>query len=345
MVTVVPAVLAYVLGLLFSLDLSIVRDTFRLLLASVAYGLVIAVSAGTLVLALSSLSRNSRYIALFWLALWIGTSAVSGVLQTVDARECATRESWNRQQYGDSWASEELEAARVNWRPLVSYTSNLSRVGQEMLGTEAAWDKHWPTCSPSNTRDRFLLQRADGTLPVAWSAAVLAALLGLSAWILNSVHQVARSAEMTPVVAFHELSKWYGNVIGVNKLTLDIRAGVTGLLGPNGAGKSTLLQLATGQLRPSQGPVAVLGKGLEQPRAQSVHRPVPRAGRVLRVDDRLGLRAHLRAAQRAAAARTRARPRPRTIDVGRHDQEPRPRDPRLLQGHAAAHQDGAGPRS
>src|SRR6187399_1203678 len=65
---------------------------------------------------------------------------------------------------------------------------------------------------------------------------------------------------MMPVVAFHELSKWYGNVIGVNKLTLDIPAGVTGLLGPNGAGKSTLLQLATGQLRPSQGTVRVFGQ-------------------------------------------------------------------------------------
>ena len=42
--------------------------------------------------------------------------------------------------------------------------------------------------------------------------------------------------------------------------------GVTGLLGPNGAGKSTLLQLATGQLRPSQGKVRVLGhRALEQP--------------------------------------------------------------------------------
>jgi ABC-2 type transport system ATP-binding protein len=64
---------------------------------------------------------------------------------------------------------------------------------------------------------------------------------------------------MTSVVDFHELSKWYGNVIGINKLTLAIRAGVTGLLGPNGAGKSTLLQIATGQLRPSQGTVRVLG--------------------------------------------------------------------------------------
>jgi ABC-2 type transport system ATP-binding protein len=65
---------------------------------------------------------------------------------------------------------------------------------------------------------------------------------------------------MTPIVEFHDVSKWYGNVIGINKLNLRIPAGVTGLLGPNGAGKSTLLQLATGQLYASQGTVRVLGQ-------------------------------------------------------------------------------------
>jgi len=72
----------------------------------------------------------------------------------------------------------------------------------------------------------------------------------------------AATSTFAPVVAFHDVSKWYGNVIGVNKLTLRIPAGVTGLLGPNGAGKSTLLQLATGQLYPSQGTVRVLGQAV-----------------------------------------------------------------------------------
>ena len=72
---------------------------------------------------------------------------------------------------------------------------------------------------------------------------------------LELPNQIAGSVEVKPIVAFHEVSKWYGNVIGINKLTLGIPAGVTGLLGPNGAGKSTLLQLATGQLYPSQGTV------------------------------------------------------------------------------------------
>jgi ABC-2 type transport system ATP-binding protein len=72
--------------------------------------------------------------------------------------------------------------------------------------------------------------------------------------------EVAGPTQVKPIVEFHEVSKWYGNVIGINKLTINIPAGITGLLGPNGAGKSTLLQLATGQLFPSQGRVRVLGQ-------------------------------------------------------------------------------------
>ena len=67
-------------------------------------------------------------------------------------------------------------------------------------------------------------------------------------------------AQVAPVVELAGVSKWYGHVIGINNLTLAIPKGVTGLLGPNGAGKSTLLQLVTGQLRPSQGDVRVLGQ-------------------------------------------------------------------------------------
>jgi ABC-2 type transport system ATP-binding protein len=72
--------------------------------------------------------------------------------------------------------------------------------------------------------------------------------------------EISGSPALTPVVEFDSVSKWYGNVIGLNHLTVRIPAGVTGLLGPNGAGKSTFLQLATGQLRPSQGQVRVLGQ-------------------------------------------------------------------------------------
>ena len=62
------------------------------------------------------------------------------------------------------------------------------------------------------------------------------------------------------IVQTEHLSKWYGQVIGLNDVTLTIGAGVTGLLGPNGAGKSTLLKLITGQLKPSKGTVRILGE-------------------------------------------------------------------------------------
>src|SRR5262245_1472119 len=65
-VMIVPAVIAWLLGLAFSLDLGVVRDTFPILLGAVAYGGVVVLSAGTLMLALSSLSRNSRYVSAFW---------------------------------------------------------------------------------------------------------------------------------------------------------------------------------------------------------------------------------------------------------------------------------------
>ncbi|GIX44230.1 MAG: hypothetical protein KatS3mg130_0638 [Candidatus Sumerlaea sp.] len=61
------------------------------------------------------------------------------------------------------------------------------------------------------------------------------------------------------VIELRDVSKWYGEVIGVNQLTASFGAGVTGILGPNGAGKSTLLNLITGRLRPSRGQVRVLG--------------------------------------------------------------------------------------
>ncbi len=57
-----------------------------------------------------------------------------------------------------------------------------------------------------------------------------------------------------------KLSKWYGQVIGVNNCTFTIGPGVTGFLGPNGAGKTTLLRLMTGQLKPSKGAVTIDGE-------------------------------------------------------------------------------------
>ncbi len=62
------------------------------------------------------------------------------------------------------------------------------------------------------------------------------------------------------VISTDHLSKWYGQVSGLNDVTVTVPPGITGLLGPNGAGKSTFMKLVTGQLKPSKGSVHVLGE-------------------------------------------------------------------------------------
>ncbi len=62
------------------------------------------------------------------------------------------------------------------------------------------------------------------------------------------------------VFAADHVSKWYGQVIGLNDVSVVVAPGITGLLGPNGAGKSTLMKLITGQLKPSKGTIKVLGE-------------------------------------------------------------------------------------
>ena len=62
------------------------------------------------------------------------------------------------------------------------------------------------------------------------------------------------------VIVFDNVSKFYGEVLGVNRVNLKIPPGVTSLVGPNGSGKSTLMNLLTGLLKPSQGSIQVLGR-------------------------------------------------------------------------------------
>ncbi|MFH0946858.1 MAG: ABC transporter ATP-binding protein [Planctomycetota bacterium] len=62
------------------------------------------------------------------------------------------------------------------------------------------------------------------------------------------------------MIHLQAVSRWYGQVIGLNDVSLEIGHGVMGLLGPNGAGKSTLIRLVTGQISPSLGKVTVFGQ-------------------------------------------------------------------------------------
>lgn len=117
-VTVVPVLLAYIIGVAFSLDFGVVPDTWRILVGGVTYGLIVAFVCGVIMLALSSLSRNSRLVATMWALLWIVTGMVAQVLG----------ESLNR------------DGAQHPW-DVVSFTNNLHRVREEMLDTASAHDQ------------------------------------------------------------------------------------------------------------------------------------------------------------------------------------------------------------
>jgi ABC-2 type transport system permease protein len=214
MVIILPSVAAYILGLLFTLDITIIRDTFRLLLSVVAYGAIFSVSAGMLMLALSALSRSSRYVMLMWLAMWFISGATGIVLEGVEAeqrmhvynrrimaaekipdipRSQMTPADFRRARLARRQAQDQAQMdyerqimtiGDRDWRPLVSYTSNIERVERALLRTDAAWED-LSLLDPPQFRPEFLAGRVGPEYPWYWSAAVLAGLFGLSACILH----------------------------------------------------------------------------------------------------------------------------------------------------------------
>src|ERR1700748_2549751 len=64
---------------------------------------------------------------------------------------------------------------------------------------------------------------------------------------------------MNNLIVFENVSKFYGEVLGVNRITLSIPPGITTLVGPNGSGKTTLMNLMTGLVQPSSGNISVMG--------------------------------------------------------------------------------------
>ena len=76
----------------------------------------------------------------------------------------------------------------------------------------------------------------------------------------NQATTIAEPPVPQPVIDVRSVSKWFGNVVAVNDVTLQVFPGITGLLGPNGAGKTTLLHLMAGLAKCSGGSVTVLGE-------------------------------------------------------------------------------------
>jgi ABC-2 type transport system ATP-binding protein len=70
---------------------------------------------------------------------------------------------------------------------------------------------------------------------------------------------------MNDQITFDNVSRFYGEVLGVNRVTLSIPPGITSLVGPNGSGKTTLMNLITGLVRPTKGEISVLGVAPNDP--------------------------------------------------------------------------------
>jgi len=74
-----------------------------------------------------------------------------------------------------------------------------------------------------------------------------------------------RTTNAERMIVFEGVSKFYGEILGVNRINLAIAPGITSLVGPNGSGKTTLMNLMTGLLRPTRGTISVLGTSPHDP--------------------------------------------------------------------------------
>ena len=75
-----------------------------------------------------------------------------------------------------------------------------------------------------------------------------------------TIEEIAAEVVRQPSIDVVSVSKWFGSVVAVNDVSLQVQPGITGLLGPNGAGKTTLLRMISGLARPSEGTIELLGQ-------------------------------------------------------------------------------------
>jgi ABC-2 type transport system ATP-binding protein len=68
-------------------------------------------------------------------------------------------------------------------------------------------------------------------------------------------------------IVFEDVSKFYGEILGVNRVNLSIKPGITSIVGPNGSGKTTLMNLMTGLIQPTRGHISILGISPDDPQA------------------------------------------------------------------------------
>src|ERR1700734_1664292 len=84
-------------------------------------------------------------------------------------------------------------------------------------------------------------------------------------WLAAAQSPRLRGRAMNDRIVLEDVSKFYGEILGVNRVNLSIPPGITSLVGPNGSGKTTLMNLMTGLVRPTRGRIRVLGLDPTEP--------------------------------------------------------------------------------
>ena len=211
LITWVPAILLLFLQVMFKGSFEFLRANLFLFPAITVGALLEALVATLTMLALSSLSKSSRYVGILYSGILFFTAAIYGAMLAIT---------------GDT---------SLSW---LSVGSNLQQI------VDIIFRQTPPLCH------------------------ALAGVVDRPARSPRGVDLRARAARprrgdrdmSAPIVTADHVSKWYGQVIGLNDVSVNVPAGITGLLGPNGAGKSTFMKLITGQLKPSKGGLTVLGE-------------------------------------------------------------------------------------
>ena len=118
-------------------------------------------------LALSSLSRNSRYVALLWLGMWIRHEHRVGDPRSsrTASNGCTSRGACGACRASEEFVEREIEAAKTDWRPLVSYTANLSPDRRASAGDRMPRGSSSASCRPPASADP--ISAADAGLAVS----------------------------------------------------------------------------------------------------------------------------------------------------------------------------------
>ena len=212
-------------------------ETWHLYFVGFAAAALIALVNSAVILGISSMSKSARYASIIWFILNIGTAIIQANL---------------------------IALTGIADFDLVSYGANQPAVTLRLVGFDPPGAHRHAARRSTPLGVAFAPDpaRACGRLQPARLATRATGGPSMSDLMNADRRSTSLEPEVSPettIVEARSLARWYGPVVGLTNLDVEIPRGITGLLGANGAGKSTLLRLMTGQLFPSDGTVRVLG--------------------------------------------------------------------------------------